>query len=162
DVVVIADDDVGLLDQLERYFEGADFRRLRHLESEVGIEVAHRGRHAGDEAALLHFFRIARREWTEVFVTDHLGVRVHLLFRTDEQYAEAAVVQQLQRFDGRLLLQRLRCEVEKLLAALERLANRRKQRGDRLADAGRRGDEKCLTLPDRAVDGVDDLLLKRP
>ena len=40
-VVVVADDDVGLLDQLERDFEGTDLSRLRHLERDVRVEVAH-------------------------------------------------------------------------------------------------------------------------
>ena len=40
DVVVIADDDVRLLDQLQRHFERTDLVRLRHLERDLRIEVA--------------------------------------------------------------------------------------------------------------------------
>ena len=114
DVVVVADDDVGLLDELERYFERTDFRRLRELERDVGIEVRHLGGDAIQQAALLHFFGVARGVRTEIFVADHLRVRAHFLFRADAENAERAVVQHRQRFDGDVLLQRLRREEKQL------------------------------------------------
>ncbi len=161
DVVVVADDHVGLLEELEGDLEGADLLVPRHLEDDLGIEVGEVARDPVDQAVALHLLLVLRRERAEVLVADHLRVRAHLLLRADAERAERAVVEHLERGDGDLLLERLRGEVEELLAAGERLAERGIDRGDRLADPGRRGDEQRFLLPDGPLDGFDHVALER-
>jgi hypothetical protein len=86
-------------------------------------------------------------------------VRAHLLLRADLQHPERAVVQSPQRLDRCILLQRFRGEEEQFLAELQGLLHGRVEHGHGLADAGRRGDEQRVALPDRAGDRRHDLLL---
>src|ERR1051326_57406 len=162
DVVVVADDDVGLLDELERDLERTDLGRLCQLVGDVRVVVRHRRDDAREEAATVHLLRVALGEWAEVLVADHLRVRAHFLFCADAQDAKRAVVEHRQRAHGGVLLQGFRGEEEELLAEAQRLFDRGIERGDGLADAGRRGDQQRLAVADRARDGVDHLRLVRP
>ena len=107
DVVVVADDDVGLLDELERDLERADLRRLRQLVGDVGVVVRHRRDDAREEAAAVHLLRVALGEGAEILVAEDSVVRAHLFLRPDLERVERPLVHCREGGDGHLLLQRL-------------------------------------------------------
>ena len=162
DVVVVAEDDVGLFGELEGDLERADGLVAGRLEDRVRVEVAVALEEPVEEARGLHLGAVVLRVRAVVLVAQHDVVRAHALFRAEPHGPEGLAVDGGQGLLVDLLLRRLRREDEEAAVRLERADEKGMQGGGRLPDAGRGLDEEMLALRGRARDGGGHLALTGP
>ncbi len=159
-VVVVADHDLRAPREVERDLERTDFGLRGGREDEVGVEHRLLAEQAGDHARGGELGVVVAREAAVVLVADHLAVGAHARLGAQAQRVQPAARGELaQHLQGHLLLQVLGGQHEQPAVVLERVADRGPERGDRLADAGRRLDQQVLARVERPLDGGDDLVL---
>ena len=162
DVVVVAEDDVGLFGELEGDLERADGLVAGRLEDRVRVEVAVALEEPVEEARGLHLGAVVLRVRAVVLVAQHDVVRAHALFRAEPHGPKGLAVDGGQGLFVDLLLRRLRREDEEAPVPRERADEKGMQGGGRLPDAGRGLDEEMLALCNGVRDGGSHLALAGP
>ncbi len=168
DVVVVADHDVDLGQEVEADLEGAHRVLLGGREKGIGVLVLRAVEQVGDQARAHQLEAVLAGVGAELLVADDLGVGAHLRLGAQLQAAEETLLHGAHGVDGDALLEGLGGDEVDPLPASERRAHRGVEHRRGLAAAGRRAQEEvalvgervCHCGADRLLDGAHDRVRK--
>ena len=162
DVVVVADHDIDLGQEVEADLEGAHHVLPGGLEDGVGVLVLRSVEQVRDQARAHQLEAVLPGVGAELLVADDLGVGAHLGLGAQLQAAEQTLLHGAHGVDGDALLEGLGGDEVDPLPARERRAHRGVEHRRGLTAAGRRAQEKVALVGERVRDRGADLLLDGP
>jgi hypothetical protein len=159
DVVVVADDEVDLREEIETDLERADHVFSGGFEYAIRVLVLGFGDQRRQQLGADQLETVLLGVGAKLFVADDLGVGAHLGFGAQLEAPEETLLHGPRGFDRESLLERLGGEEKNPLPAPERGADHGMQNGCGLAATGWRPDQQMAAVVEGVGDGVADLLL---
>ena len=162
DVVVVADHDVDVRQQVERDLERAHLVLACRVEDPIRVEVAAGVEQRRQQLGANQLDAVLACVRAKLLVADHLRVRAHLAFGAQLEAAEPAALHRPYGFDCEPLLERLGGQVEQPVPVEQRPTQGGVERRRSLSGSGWRGEEQMALLAQSGVNCCAHRKLCRP